>query len=235
MQFQTPLMPATLIRRYKRFLADIVLEDGTQTTAHCANPGAMTGLATPGARIWVERNDDPRRKLRYSWKLVELDGGHMACIDTSLANRVVEEALRAGQVPGLPPDAEVRREVRYGAGSRVDFLLSGAGGPNIWVEVKSVTLSRQPGLAEFPDAVTKRGARHLDELANMAGQGDRAVVLYLVQRSDCTEVSVAADIDPAYARACRQATVCGVEPLAFSSRISVDGLRMGAAVAVRPC
>ncbi len=235
MQFQTPLMPATLIRRYKRFLADIVLEDGTQTTAHCANPGAMTGLATPGARIWVERNDDPRRKLRYSWKLVELNGGHMACVDTSLANRVVEEALRAGQVPGLPENAEVRREVRYGQGSRVDFLLSGAGGPNIWVEVKSVTLSRQPGLAEFPDAETKRGARHLAELANMAGQGDRAVVLYLVQRSDCTEVSVAADIDPAYARACRQANACGVEPLAFSSHISVDGLRMGAAVAVRPC
>ncbi len=235
MQFQTPLMPATLIRRYKRFLADIVLEDGTQTTAHCANPGAMTGLATPGARIWVERNDDPRRKLRYSWKLVELNGGHMACVDTAMANRVVEEALRAGQIPGLPENAEVRREVRYGQGSRVDFLLSGAGGPNIWVEVKSVTLSRRPGLAEFPDAVTKRGARHLAELANMAGQGDRAVVLYLVQRSDCTEVSVAADIDPAYARACRQATARGVEPLAFSSCISVDGLQMGAAVAVRAC
>ena len=235
MQFQTPLMPATLIRRYKRFLADIVLEDGTQTTAHCANPGAMTGLATPGARIWVDRNDDPKRKLRYSWKLVELDGGHMACVDTAMANRVVEEALRMGRVPGLPPGAEIRREVRYGAGSRVDFLLSGAGGANIWVEVKSVTLSRQPGVAEFPDAVTKRGARHLEELANMAGQGDRAVMLYLVQRTDCTQVSVAADIDPAYARACRQATTQGVEIMGVSCDISVHGLQMGESVAINHC
>ncbi len=235
MQFQTPLIPATLIRRYKRFLADIVLPDGTKATAHCANPGAMTGLAAPGARIWVDRNDDPKRKLRYGWKLVELEGGHMACVDTGQANRVVEEALRAGHVPGLPRDAEIRREVRYGQGSRVDFLLSGAGGGNVWVEVKSVTLCRRPGLAEFPDAVTRRGARHLAELANMAGQGDRAVMLYLVQRSDCTRVSVAADIDPTYARACAQAVARGVEIMGFSSRISTRGLEMGSAIAIEDC
>ncbi|MDQ7080866.1 MAG: DNA/RNA nuclease SfsA [Paracoccaceae bacterium] len=235
MQFQTPLMPATLIRRYKRFLADIVLPDGTKATAHCANPGAMTGLAMPGARIWVDRNDDPKRKLRYGWKLVELDGGHMACVDTGQANRVVEEALRAGRVPGLPRDAEIRREVRYGQGSRVDFLLSGAGGGNVWVEVKSVTLSRQPGLAEFPDAVTRRGARHLAELANMVTQGDRAVMLYLVQRTDCTQVSVAADIDPAYARACAQAVAQGVEIMGFSCDISVHGLQLGESIAINDC
>ena len=164
MRFSTPLLPAVLIRRYKRFLADIRLPDGTETTAHIANPGAMTGLAAPGAHIWVERNDDPKRKLRYSWQLVDHRTGHFTCVDTSLANRVVAEALAADRIPELSGYDLHRPEVRYGERSRVDFLLSGEGRRDCFLEVKSVTLSRIAGLAQFPDAVTARGARHLHDL-----------------------------------------------------------------------
>ena len=218
MEFARPLIPGTLVRRYKRFLADIEI-DGETVVAHCANPGAMTGLAEPGMRVWVEPNDDPRRKLRHAWRLVEL-GGHWAGIDTGVPNRVVAEALRTGRVPGLAGHAEVRAEVRYGARSRVDFVLSGPGLPDAFVEVKNVHLMREPGLAEFPDCVTTRGARHLRELAAMAGSGARAVMLYVVQRTDCARMGLAADIDPAYAAAHAVARAAGVESIAMTCAIS---------------
>lgn len=182
MRFATPLVPATLIRRYKRFLSDIVLDDGREVTAHCPNPGAMTGLAAPGMRIWVEPNDDPKKKLKFGWRLTELSGGHMAGIDTGVPNRVVGEALRAGLVPGLAGD--VRAEVKYGTNSRVDFLVS-CGGLDTYVEVKNCHLRRTGTLAEFPDCVTLRGAKHMNELAEMVQQGHRAVLVFLVQRTDC--------------------------------------------------
>ncbi|MEP2844813.1 MAG: DNA/RNA nuclease SfsA, partial [Alphaproteobacteria bacterium] len=199
MRFQTQLVPARLIRRYKRFLADCTLEEtGEEVIAHCANPGSMMGLAEPGSRIWLEPNDDPKKKLNYGWRLVDHENGHFTGVDTALPNRAMKAALVAGEVTPLAAYAEVRPEVKYGENSRIDFLLRGDGLPDAYVEVKSVTLSRQTGLAEFPDSVTTRGAKHLGELARMAQAGHRAVLLYLVQRTDCTQMTLAADIDPTY-------------------------------------
>ena len=228
MRFQTPLLPATLVRRYKRFLADIRLEDGQEVTAHCANPGSMMGLAEPGSRIWVEPNDDPKKKLKYGWRLVEHANGHFTGVDTAVPNRALREALLAGGVPGLDGYASVRPEQKYGEKSRIDFLLSDPGRPDCYVEVKSVTLSRQPGLAEFPDSVTARGLKHLQELAQMAQAGHRAVMLFLVQRTDAERTGLAADIDPAYAAGFAAARAAGVEALAFGCNISPQEITLGA-------
>lgn len=228
MRFQTPLVPARLVRRYKRFLADAVLEEtGEEIVAHCPNPGAMLGLRDPGLRIWLERNDDPKRKLRYGWRLAELEGGHWAGIDTSVPNRVVREALEARAVAPLAVYGTVRPEVRYGTKSRVDFLLTEPGLADAYVEVKNVHLRRNGDLAEFPDSVTKRGARHLAELSAMAAEGHRAVMLYLVQRTDCGRLQMAADLDPAYAAAFDLARKAGVEILCFGTDIDVHGVRFG--------
>ena len=224
MRFATPLRPATLLRRYKRFLADIRLDDGAEATAHCANPGSMLGLAEPGTRIWVEPNDDPRKKLKFGWRLVEHADGHFTGVDTGLANRVVREALAAGAVATLSGPQTLRAEVPYADGSRVDFLLSDGGGPDAYLEVKSVTLSRRPGLAEFPDSVTERGARHLRDLSAMAAAGHRAVLLFLVQRTDARAVTLAADLDPAYAAAMAAARAAGVEVVSLGTRIDTGGV-----------
>ncbi|WP_323769635.1 DNA/RNA nuclease SfsA [Antarctobacter sp.] len=227
MRFQTPLVPATLLRRYKRFLADCLLEDGREVTAHVANPGSMLGMKDEGLRIWLEPNDDPKRKLKWAWRLVDHGGGHFTGVDTGVPNKVLKAALMAGEVAGLDGYDLVRPEVKYGENSRIDFLLTGAGRPDTYVEVKSVTLSRTPGLAEFPDSVTARGTKHLGELAAMARQGQRAVMLYLVQRTDCTRVSLASDIDPAYAAGFDVARAAGVEAMALGCRISPDGIGLG--------
>ncbi|MEY8828122.1 DNA/RNA nuclease SfsA [Sedimentitalea sp. XS_ASV28] len=232
MRFETPLVPARLIRRYKRFLADCRLEDGREITAHCANPGSMMGLAEPGQKVWLEPNDDPRKKLKFGWRLVDHENGHFTGVDTSVPNRALRSALTAGQVEGLMGYGTVRPEVRYGESSRIDFLLRQDGRPDAYVEVKSVTLCRQPGLAEFPDSVTKRGAKHLAELAHVAEQGHRAVMLYLVQRTDCTAFALARDIDPEYAAAYDAARDRGVETLCFGTRISPQGIDLGWPVAV---
>lgn len=227
MRFQTPLVPATLIRRYKRFLADVVLDDGREVVAHCANPGAMTGLSTPGARIWLEPNDDVRKKLRFGWRLLELGGSHWAGIDTMVPNRVVGEALEAGDIAALSAYRGVRAEVPYGKASRVDFLLSEAGLPDAYVEVKNVHLSRKEGLAEFPDSPTARGAKHLVELADMVAQGHRAVMFYLVQRTDCVRFRLAGDVDPKYSAAFAEAAQAGVEVLCYDTVISIEGVALG--------
>lgn len=236
MEFPTPLVKARLVRRYKRFLADAVLEEGPgageEITAHCANPGAMTGLAEPGTSIRLAPVADPARKLRWSWKLAALPDGGWANVDTGAANRVAGEALRAGAVPAFAGYDAVRAEARYGARSRVDFLLQAEGRPDCYVEVKSVTLRRQGALAEFPDARTARGARHLEELAAMVGQGARAALLYVVMRTDCTAVGVAGDIDPAYGAACAAARAAGVEILAHACAIDPRGLTLGEALPV---
>jgi sugar fermentation stimulation protein A len=264
MEFTTPLIPATLIRRYKRFLADIRLEDGCEVTAHCPNPGSMMGMAEPGTRLWVEPNEDPKKKLDYGWRLSQYPGAFVIT-DTSLANRIVAEALYSGRIPELAGYAEIRPEVKYGAASRVDFLLRGAvpgsstvvatatttnaatdaginatpgitPGPraDCYVEVKSVTLARQPGRAEFPDSVTKRGAKHLDELAQMCTLGHRAVMLFLVARDDCQQVTLARDIDPAYAQAFAKARAAGVETLCYDTHISASEITLRAPVVFDP-
>lgn len=231
MRFETPLIPAVLIRRYKRFLADCRLEDGREVTAHCANPGSMMGLAEPGMRIWLEPNDDPKKKLKFGWRLVEHAGGHFTGVDTSVPNRALRAALEAGQVAGLADYETIRAEVKYGEKSRIDFLLTQPGLPACYVEVKSVTLSRQPGLAEFPDSVTARGTKHLGELARMVAEGHRAVMLYLVQRTDCHRFQLAADIDPAYAAAFDTAQAAGVERLVLGTTISPTGVEVGQPIA----
>jgi len=226
MRFQTPLIPARLIRRYKRFLADCRLEDGREITAHCANPGSMMGLAEPGIRLWLEPNDDPKKKLKFGWRLVDHENGHFTCVDTSVPNRALRAAFLARQVVPLAEYDTVRAEVKYGQNSRIDFLLSATARKDVYVEVKSVTLNRQPGLAEFPDSVTARGARHLNELSEMVRRGHRAVMLYLVQRTDCQRFDLARDIDPTYAAAFDAAQKTGVEVLCFGTRISPEGVEM---------
>ncbi|NUH65302.1 DNA/RNA nuclease SfsA [Sulfitobacter sp. S0837] len=227
MRFQTQLVPARLIRRYKRFLADCVLEDtGEEVIAHCANPGSMMGLVEPGSRIWLEPNDDPKKKLNYGWRLVDHENGHFTGVDTALPNRAMKAALVAREVAPLAAYTEVRPEVKYGANSRIDFLLRGDGLPDAYVEVKSVTLSRRAGLAEFPDSVTARGAKHLGELAKIAQAGQRAVLLYLVQRTDCGRMQLAADIDPTYAAAFEAARAAGLETYAIGTHITPQAVTL---------
>jgi len=226
MRFQTPLVPARLIRRYKRFLSDMVLEDGTEITAHCPNPGAMLGLDAPGLRCWLEPNDDPRKKLRYGWRLAEMPDGHMVGIDTGLPNRVVKEALALGAVAELAEYRQVRPEVRYGQASRIDFLLTDPGLRDAYIEVKNVHLRREGDLAEFPDCVTARGTRHLEELANMVAAGHRAVMLYLVTRTDCARFRLAGDKDPTYAATFQRTRAAGVEALCYGCTITRDGVML---------
>ncbi len=219
MQFDPPLIPATLVRRYKRFLSDITLESGEEITAHVANPGAMTGLAEPGSTVWLSRSDDPKRKLKWSWQLATAPNGALVCVNTGLTNRLVEEGLRANAIPGL--DGAIRREVKTGD-SRLDFLL----GENTYVEVKAVTLSRRPGWAEFPDAKTARGAKHLNELKRLRQEGHRAAMLYVAMRDDCTRFGIAADIDLAYAEALKDACDAGVEIITACVEATPQGLTL---------
>lgn len=227
MPFPTPLTRGTLVKRYKRFLADVILEDGTEITAHCANPGGMIGLNMPGLPVWLSKSDDPKRKLAYSLELVELPTG-LVGINTAHPNRIVAAALKAGLIGELAEYTTIRPEVRYGEKSRIDFLLTGEGLPDCYLEIKNVHLVREAGLAEFPDAVTARGARHLNELAAMKDKGFRAVMLYLVQRTDCTAFCLAADLDPAYAAAFDAATARGVEALCYATDISLEGITLSA-------
>lgn len=219
MRFEDVLVPATLVRRYKRFLADVELETGEIVTAHCANSGSMMGLAVPGSRVWLSPNRNPKAKLDWRWEMEECEGV-LVGINTSHPNRIVEEAVRAGRIAELTGYESLRREVPYGKNSRIDLLLEGAKG-TCFVEVKNVTL-RRGNKAEFPDAVTARGAKHLDELAEQVALGHRAVMLYLIQREDCEAFSVAADIDPAYAAALERALAAGVEAYAYACAMSPE-------------
>jgi sugar fermentation stimulation protein A len=227
MRFPGPLVPATLIRRYKRFLADVTLPSGEQVTVHVANPGSMLGLAVPGSRVWLSRSDNAKRKLAHSWELVEVDFGsgvEIVGVNTGHPNLLVAEAVAAGAIPEVSGYASVRREVKYGRRSRVDFLLEGPDRPPCYVEVKNVHLMRQAGLAEFPDCVTARGARHLAELADMVAAGHRAVMLFLIQIGSATRFSLARDIDPAYGAAFDKARAAGVEAIAYTCGVTTEGI-----------
>ncbi len=235
MRFPAPLLPATLVRRYKRFLADVLLPSGETVTVHCANPGAMTGLNVPGARIWLSKSPNSHRKLPHSWELVEVNLGtglELVGINTSHPNALAAEAIAAGVIPELAGYAAMRREVRYGANSRVDFLLESSERPPCYVEIKNVHLMREGGLAEFPDAVTKRGAKHLVELSAAVAAGSRAVMLYLIQIGSARRFKLARDIDPAYGKAFDAARRAGVEAIAYRCLISCDGIEVAQPVPI---
>ena len=225
MEFPSPLVPGRLVQRYKRFFADVVLEDGTALTAHCPNPGAMLGLNTPGLDCWLSRSDDPKRKLAHTLELVQADGG-LVGINTLHPNRLVAEALAADAIPELAGYASHRREVRYGANSRVDFLLQHPDRPPCWLEVKNVHLRRDGRLAEFPDCVAARSTKHLRELAAMARAGERAAVLFVVQRTDCDAFAAAADCDPVFATALSEVAARGVEVLVYACEITPQHVRI---------
>ncbi|MEX0590159.1 MAG: DNA/RNA nuclease SfsA [Xanthobacteraceae bacterium] len=235
MRFPSPLIPATLIRRYKRFLADVVLPDGTETTVHVANPGSMLGLVEPGSRVLLSKSANPSRKLPLSWELVEVDlgnGAELVGVNTGHPNRLVEEAIEGGQVPELAGYGRLRREVKYAKASRVDFLLEDDGKPPCFVEVKNVHMMRSPGRAEFPDCVTDRGARHLGDLAAEVRNGARAMMVYLVQIGSAEAVAFARDIDPAYGAAFDRAREAGVEAIALACRVSPEGIEVAKPVPV---
>src|SRR5215470_4544506 len=235
MRFPSPLIPATLQRRYKRFLADVVLPDGEEITAHVANPGAMTGLAAPGTKVWLSKSSNPARKLPYSWELAEVDlgsGMELVGVNTGHPNALVAAAIADGVIEELRGYSSLRREVKYGRNSRVDFLLEQRGKPSCFVEVKNVHLMRTKAVAEFPDSVTARGARHLEELAAMVALGHRAVMVFLIQIGSADRVALARDIDPRYGAAFDRARTLGVEAIAYRCTISAMEISVAGAVSM---
>lgn len=216
-----PLVAGQLLGRRQRFLADVKLGDGETVVAHCANTGSMLGCREPGSRVWLSAAADPKRKLAWTWELVEAQPGVIVGIHTGRSNGLVEEAIAAGRIPALAGYAGLRREVRYGAeNSRIDLLLEDAGKPPCFVEVKNVTAAVADGVALFPDAVSTRASKHLRELAAMVAAGNRAAIVFCCQRGDVHEVRPADAIDPAYGRALRAAIAAGVEAYALAGRVA---------------
>jgi sugar fermentation stimulation protein A len=223
MIFSPPLIPARLVRRYKRFLFDAILEDGSAITGFCPNTGSMRGLTEPGSRIWLSRHDTSSRKYAHALELVEADGTVVG-VNTALPNRLAEEAILAGLVPQLDGFQTLKREQRYGRNSRIDILLEDEGQGSVHVEVKNVHFIRAPGLAEFPDSVTSRGAKHLDEMGDLVETGRRAAMLFVVQRADCDRLKICTDLDPAYGQAFTRAIARGVE--AYAIRCALDRFKI---------
>ena len=225
MQFPGPLAHGVLIDRYKRFFADVMLDDGRAVTAHCPNPGAMLGLKSPGMGVWVSLSDNPKRSLAWTLEMAEADGV-LVGVNTLHPNRLVAEALSDDAIPQLVGYETIRREVRYGEASRVDFLLTGPDRPACWLEIKNCHFMRTPGLAEFPDCVAARSAKHLRELEAMVAAGDRAVVLFVVQREDCEAFSACRDLDPVFAAALDHAADAGVEVMVHACAMSNKAIRI---------
>ena len=219
------LLRGTLIRRYKRFLADVRLDDGRAITATCPNTGSMLGLNAPGSVVWLSQSDSPTRKYPFTWELVEADlgaGPALVGINTGHPNKLVAEAVAARRIKALAGYPTLRREVKYGRNSRIDLLLEDAQRGLCYVEIKNVHLSRRHGLAEFPDSVTARGVKHLAEMSDMVRQGHRAVMVFLIQRAEATRLALARDIDPGYGAAFDKARAAGVEAIALRCRVGID-------------
>ena len=235
MRLPSPLHRGTLIQRYKRFLADVRLDDGRLVTATCPNTGSMIGLTAPGSAVWLSESDSPTRKYRFTWELVEADLGQGALlvgINTGHPNKLVAEAVTARRIRHLAGYPTFRREVKYGKNSRIDLLLECAKKGLCYVEVKNVHLSRRHGLAEFPDSVTERGAKHLAEMSDMVRLGHRAVMVFLIQRSEARRLALARDIDPGYGEAFDAAKAAGVEAIALRCRMSTDEIVVDRAVPI---
>lgn len=231
MQFSSPLIPGTLLKRYKRFLADVLLNTGESITAACPNTGAMLGLNAPGSPVWLSRSDKETRKYPHTWELVEIDGKGLVGVNTGSPNKIVSEALRSGLLPELAGYESLRNEVKYGHNSRIDILLQG-GGPDCYVEVKNTHLFRTSGLVEFPDCVTERGRKHLRELANMVRDGHRAAMVYLVQAGFPEACGLAADLDPDYVEAFVAARKAGVEAFALCCKVTTTEITAVRAIPV---
>lgn len=232
MDFDRPLLEGVLVRRYKRFLADVELADGNVITAHTPNTGSMLGCCEPGSRVWLSESDNPRRKYRHGWELVEAEPDVLVGINTGRANGLVEEAITGGVISELQDYPGLRREVRYGTeNSRIDLLLHGGEQPECYVEVKNVTLA-EDGIAFFPDAVSTRGSKHLRELSGVRRDGRRAAIVFCVQRGDVSEFRPADAIDTAYGATLRRAAAEGVETLAYRARVSAHGVHLEAPLPV---
>ncbi len=225
-----PLVRGTLIKRYKRFLADVILENGTTVTAHCPNTGSMTDCCEPGRPVYLSVHDNPKRKYPYTWELIQMPDS-LVGVNTLVPNRLVKHAIRTDQVASLRGYTEVRSEVQMGARSRVDLMLQDDDRGTCHVEIKNCTMVRD-GLARFPDAVTTRGLKHLHELTAQLSERNRSVMFYLIQRMDAEEFRPADDIDPAYGKALRQAVARGVEILAYDVHIDLNEIRLNQH---RPC
>jgi len=220
------LIEGRLLKRYKRFLADVRLLDGSEITVHCPNTGAMTGCAEPGSRVWLSTSDNPKRKYAQTWELVETQEGERASIHSAKANALVKEGIEQGVVAELSADTPIKTEVKYGEeGSRIDLLLK-TQGQSCFVEIKSVTLKLENGLGVFPDAVTERGRKHLRELINVKNDGHRAVLFFCVQHSGIQCVAPADRIDPKYAETLRQAMAAGVEILAYRVQMDLECIEL---------
>ncbi len=232
MLFPSPLLRGRLVQRYKRFLADVVLDTGETVTATCPNTGSMKGLTEPGSIVWLSTSDSTTRKYKHTWEMIENDlgaGPVLVGINTGHPNKILTEAIEAGMIAPLAGYASLKREQKYGKNSRIDILLQDEAKGTAYVEIKNVHLMRKAGHAEFPDSVTERGAKHLGELAEMVAAGHRAVMVFLVQRGDAERVSLARDIDKIYGAAFDAAIAAGVEAIAVRCRLSqtevvVDGL-----------
>lgn len=233
LKFPHPLLRGRLIKRYKRFLADVVLDSGETITTTCPNTGSMMGLLAPGAAVWLSTSDSPTRKYKHTWELVEADfgaGPQIVGINTNHPNKLVTEAIEGGLIKELKGYDGLRREVKYGRNSRVDILLESKAKAPCYVEIKNVHMMRNPGRAEFPDSVTERGTKHLAELSDMVAAGNRAVMVYLIQMATPTAFSLARDIDPTYCDAFDAATAAGVEAIAYRCRITPDEIAVDKAV-----
>lgn len=236
MDFDFPLIHGRLIKRYKRFMADVTLDDGSVVTAHCANSGSMLSINEPGSEVWLSPANNPKRKLQYTWEMLKI-GDAMVGINTSRPNKIVSEAILDGTIKELQGYETLKNEVKYGKNSRIDIFLDDPEKGSCYVEVKNVTMKRDlspKAPAEFPDAVTARGAKHLVELADMVKEGHRAVMFYLVQRDDAKSATIADDIDPAYGAGLKAAIKAGVEVLCYDCTLSTDRIVVAHPLKMRP-
>jgi sugar fermentation stimulation protein A len=236
MKFPVPLLRGRLVKRYKRFLADVILDTGEEVTTTCPNTGSMMGLLSPGATVWLSQSDSPTRKYKHTWELVEAvfgDHREIVGINTNHPNKLVTEAIEGGRIKELKGYGSLRREVKYGQNSRIDILLEDAKKGLCYVEIKNVHMMREAGRAEFPDSVTERGAKHLAEMSDMVASGHRAVMLYLIQMSSPASFELARDIDPKYGAAFDKARAAGVEAMAYRCRLSPEEIAVDVRVKLK--
>ena len=233
--FSSALTQATLINRYKRFLADVILDNGETVTVHCPNTGAMTGCQDPYSRIYLSTSNNPKRKYKYTWEYATDSSGNKICVNTSNANKVVESALNAHRIASLGHYSQVKREQKYN-NSRFDFLLQEDGLPDCYLEVKSVTLrdTENHSVAMFPDTVTTRGQKHCYELAELRQQGYNASLLFCVMRENMTHFKVAENIDGDYAKAVAYAQRHGVEILSYICDLNESDIKLSHKIPIIP-